>query len=155
MTLPPLKGLKLTNSWNFVISQRVFTLLILFLAGRNCSVKKGRRDDATAKFRQTKSRRSCIVRAATLAPFLVRFMTQSDTMAHGTDHKTWETTLSPSGSGTVPARNHHVRSFIPLFFFYFFPALCHRSRSWKRSRNYYAAANSPVELIIPRFNSRR
>lgn len=36
-------------------------------------------------------------------------MTQSDTMARGTDHKTWETTLSPNGR-TVPVRN---RFFLP------------------------------------------
>lgn len=78
-----------------------------------------------------RNHRSCIVLAATLAPFLVRFMTQSDTMAHGTDHKTWETTLSPSGSGTVLTRNHHaVSSTLP-----FFPSSSYRCRERERERD--------------------
>lgn len=84
------------------------------------------------------------MRVATLAPFLVRFMTQSDTMAHGTDHKTWETTLSPSGSGTVPVRNHRV-GFSSLFFISFPPYATEvdpengvKIITWSRRINYSA-----------------
>lgn len=42
----------------------IYTLQILFLAGRDCGVRKKERRDATAKFRQAKSRRSCIARGA-------------------------------------------------------------------------------------------
>lgn len=97
----------------------------------------------------------CIARATTLAPFLVRFMTQSDTMAHGTDHKTWETTLSPSGSGTVLARNHHA-GFSTLFSSFPFYHRRERKREIgpenRINNNYYAPPNSRVELIISRFN---
>lgn len=90
---------------------------------------------------------------ATLAPFLVRFMTQSDTMAHGTDHKTWETTLSPGGSGTVPGRNHRVPVLLPLFFH---PRLSNTLTSTiprplsKAGKNYCVEVErSRAELIIP------
>jgi len=140
--------MKLTNSCNLVI----YTLDILFLLDYDYGVRKKNDETRPLNFGK-RNRRSCIARAATLAPFLVRFMTQSDTMAHGTDHKTWETTLSPSGSGTVLARNHHAGSFA---LFVFFPVLPREIGPENRMKNnYYAPPNSRAELIIPRFNSQQ
>jgi len=151
MTLIQLKGLKLTNSCNFVISQRVFThCRFYFLRDATMAWKKnGETRPLNFGKRNLVGRVSCTLQPSRRSSFDLwrnQIPRRTElTIKHGK--------LRCHPVVVVQSRPEIIVSV--LSFLFSFPPPCHRGRSWKRSKNYYATANGRVELIIPRFNSRR
>lgn len=129
MTFSQLKGLKLTNSCNIVISQRVFTRCrFYFLQDATAAWKKERRDARPLNFgkRNLVGRVSCALQPSRRSSFdlwrnQIPWRTEL-TIKHGK--------LRCHPVVVVQSRPEIIVSVLSFsLFFYFLPALCHRGRS--------------------------